>query len=168
MHFPLLAAAALTGLFLLSPQPVEAACCDQAAHAKTACCDHTVHAKTAEPGAIEILLAMDPQMNPAPPVKQAIDVWFQRPVIVGDTILQGHYLIEHDNERMARGEPCTHIYAFRDRRSPVATFHCTHLERERSAKNVVVVVNTSDASMQKLTEFQFTGESFAHGYPAAR
>jgi len=47
-------------------------------------------------------------------------------------------VIEHDNDRMARGEPCTHIYAYNDRTTPVATFHCTHLERDRADEGVVV------------------------------
>ncbi len=107
-------------------------------------------------------------MNPAPPVRQTAEVWFQRPVLVGRAILQGRYVVEHDNDRMARGEPCTHLYAYNDRVTPVARFHCTHLERERASQNVVVLATTSDGNMQKLTEFQFAGESFAHGYPSVR
>jgi hypothetical protein len=115
-----------------------------------------------------MLLAMDPQLNPAPPVRQATEVWFQRPVLVGRAILQGRYVIEHDNDRMARGEPCTHLYAYDDRSTPVATFHCTHLERDRASQNVVVLTTVPDGNMQKLTEFQFAGENFAHGYPSVR
>ena len=77
-------------------------------------------------------------------------------------------MIEHDNDRMARGEPCTHIYAYNDRTTPVATFRCTHLERDRADQNVVVLTTTLDGNMKKLTEFQFAGETAAHGYPAVR
>jgi hypothetical protein len=178
MHFKLLAAAALAGVFLLAPARVEAACCDQSApaghHGQAGCCEQPCcqDTKRVEPSAIELLLGMDlemdPQLAPAPPVKQTADVWFQRPVMVGKTILQGHYLIEHDNDRMARGEPCTHVYAFNDRLTPVATFHCTHLERDRASQNTVVLAPASDSNMQRLTEFQFAGESFAHGYPQVR
>ena len=101
-------------------------------------------------------------------MRQATDVWFRRPVLVGRAILQGHYVIEHDNARMARGERCTHLYAFNNRRTPVATFHCTHLERDRSPENVVVLANTADSNMQKLAEFQFAGEPFSHGVPPTR
>ena len=111
---------------------------------------------------------MDPQLQPAPPVRQVTDVWFHRPVLVGKAILQGRYVIEHDNARMARGEPCTHIYAFNDRETPVVAFHCTHLERERAAQNQVVLVSTSDAGIVRLTEFQFAGETGAHGHPSVR
>ncbi len=101
-------------------------------------------------------------------MRQAAEVWFQRPVIVGKAILQGHYVIEHDNDRMARGEPCTHLYAFNDRTTPVATFDCTHLERDRAPQSIVVLTTTSDGNMQRLTEFQFAGDSLAHGYPTGR
>ena len=165
MHFKLFIGAATVGVFLLAPAAVEASCCDQKGHAgHHACCKD----QSVERSAVDMLLEMDPQLNPAPPVRQTAEVWFQRPVLVGRTIVQGRYVIEHDNDRMARGEPCTHLYAYDDRRTPVATFECTHLERDRASENVVVLVTTSDGSMQRLTEFQFAGESFAHGYPAGR
>ena len=111
---------------------------------------------------------MVPELSPAPPVRQLAEVWVQRPVLVGRSILQGRYVIEHDNDRMARGEPCTHIYAYNERKTPVATFHCTHLERDRAAQNTVVLTTAADTNMQKLTEFQFAGETGAHGYPTVR
>ena len=174
MHFKPLAATVFAGLFLLTPGLVEGSCCDQqqpaAHHGQGACCDQPCCEKhpAAEPSAIDPLLSMDPQLNPAPPVRQTTEVWFQRPVLVGRAILQGRYVIEHDNERMARGEPCTHLYAYKDRVTPVATFHCTHLERDRASRNTVVLATTSDGTMQTLTEFQIAGESFAHGYPTVR
>ena len=113
-------------------------------------------------------LENDPQLNPAPPVRQQTEVWFQRPVMVGRHILQGRYVIEHDNDRMARGEPCTYIYAYDDRTKPVVAFHCTHLERDRQGKNTVVLATISDGSMQLLQEFQFAGETASHGVPTER
>ena len=115
--------------------------------------------------AIETQLAIDPQLSPAPPVLQKTEVWFQRPVRVDGAILQGRYVIEHDNERMARGEPCTRIYAYADQTTPVVAFHCTHLERDRTGANIVVVYPIGDGSGQVLSEFQFAGEHFAHGVP---
>lgn len=174
MRFKLIAAGAVAGLFLLAPADADAACCDQHStrHGQAACCDMPCckdATQAAEPTAEEILLSMmDPQFSPAPPVRQLAEVWFHRPVLVGKSILQGRYVIDHDNDRMARGEPCTHIYAFNDRTTPVATFHCTHLERNRADQNMVVLVTTSDGYMQRLTEFQFAGETASHGYPTVR
>jgi hypothetical protein len=171
MPFKLFVAAAIAAVFLFAPATVEASCCDQKGHAhqaqsccdKPCCKDHNV----VKPGAAEIP-TMDPQLNPAPPARRTAEVWFHRPVLVGRAILQGRYVIEHDNDRMARGEPCTHLYAYHDQTTPVATFDCTHLERDRASQNVVVLVPTSDGSLQRLTEFQFAGESVAHGYPTVR
>ena len=150
MHFKLLAAAGAAALLLVTPAR---------ASAQVAL------------NAIDVLLSMDsqlanPQLNPAPPVRQATEVWFKRPVMVGKSILQGHYVIEHDNDRMARGEPCTHIYAFDDRVKPVVTFHCTHLERNRATQNIAVL--ETRGNMEHLTEFQFAGETASHGVPNVR
>src|SRR5688500_3031391 len=112
-----------------------------------------------------MMLENDPLHNPAPPSRHTAEVWFHRPVLVVRSILQGRYVIEHDNNRMARGEPCTHIYAYDDRTKPVAAFHCTHLERDRADQNLVVLYTMSDGKMQRLAEFQFAGETAAHGYP---
>ena len=176
MRFKLFAVGAVAGLFLLAPAAADASCCDQkikghAQHAQPGCCDMPCckDAKSdAEPSIVEQFLSMDPQLNPAPPARQVAEVWFHRPVLVGRSILQGRYVIEHDNDRMARGEPCTHIYAYNDRTRPVAAFHCTHLERDRADQNIVVLTTSGDTNLQKLTEFQFAGETGAHGYPTVR
>ena len=76
-------------------------------------------------------------------------------------------MIEHDNDRMARGEPCTHIYAYNDQTNPVVAFHCTHLERDRAGQNTVVL-HRRRRHMQLLQEFQFAGETAAHGVPSER
>jgi hypothetical protein len=121
-----------------------------------------------QPEGIAFDWQQDPQLAPAPPVRQTAEVWFHRPVMVGKAILLGRYVIEHDTDRQARGEPCTHIYAYDDRTKPVAAFHCTHLERERAPQNTVVLVSEGDLTFQRLTEFQFAGETAAHGYPTVR
>ena len=160
MHLKLFAVAAVAAFALLLPARAIAAGSDQA------CCDKAM-ACCEKKGHVHDVIADDPQLNPAPPIRQMTEVWFMRPTLIGRSIVQGRYVIEHDNERMARGEPCTHIYAFNDRETPVATFHCTHLERDRADHARVVVVTLPDG-MQKLTEFQFAGESAAHGYPTVR
>jgi hypothetical protein len=169
MNFKLFAAAAVAALALLWPAPAMAACCDQAA---AACCDKAmtccekkghVHGKDV----VAMPVVQEPALSPAPPVRQTAEVWFNRPTWIGRSIVQGRFVIEHDNDRMARGEPCTHVYAFDDRDTPVATFHCTHLERDRADQNTVVLITLPDG-MHKLTEFQFAGETASHGYPSVR
>jgi hypothetical protein len=119
--------------------------------------------------AIEVLLAMDGQARPdvGAPVRQTAVVFFHRPVWVGDAVLMGKYVIEHDMDRQARGEPCTHIYAFKDQKTPVAAFHCIHLDGERAAKDTVVL-RSIDGAQQRFVQFQFAGETAAHGFPTER
>jgi hypothetical protein len=179
MHLKLFAVAGMATLSLLTPVAASADCCGM-----PCCTGDKVPAQT-ETNVEAILLAMsertvqdpwlaqDPQLAPASPVRQVAEVWFTQPVLVGKTILQGRYVIEHDNDRMARGEPCTHIYAYKDfaaydLKTPVAAFHCTHLDRGRANDTIVVLVSTADPSIKRLTEFQFAGESAAHGYPTIR
>jgi hypothetical protein len=171
MHLRLLAIGFAAAVLVAAPANAAAACCDQHAQTTGACCDMPCckdHHKATEPSIVETMLSMDPQLNPAPPVRQTAEVWFHRPVVVGRSILQGRYVIEHDNNRMARGEPCTHIYAYGDQTKPVVKFHCTHLERERAGQNQVVLFTAPDGLMQQLSEFQFAGETAAHGYPKIR
>jgi len=180
MHSRLFAAAGVAAALFVVPVSADASCCDQvqASHQMKAgapCCDMPCcadHKMAVEPKDIDVLAMLpldnDPQLFPAPPVRQSTEVWFQRPVRVGRNILQGRYVIEHDNDRMARGEPCTHIYAYNDRTKPVVAFHCTHLERDRNGTNTAVLATIGDGTMQQLLEFQFAGEHAAHGVPSGR
>ena len=191
MHLKLIAVAGAAAVMLMAPARADASCCDNnqkdmacCAQKDMPCCaehkdmkdmkdmpccaDHK-DMKDMKPmaccdkDAVEMLLSLNPQINPAPPVRQQTDIWFKQPVKFGNKILQGHYVIEHDNDRMAKGDPCTHIYAFDDRTRPVVTFHCTHLERPRVSQNTAVIVTKGDHKV--MTEFQFAGETAAHGNP---
>lgn len=172
MHLKLFAAAGAAAFMLLIPATADASCCGQEkmSPAKGACCDMPCcadHAPKAEVNILQLLPILDdPQLNPAPPVRQATQIWLMRPTLVMGHILQGRYVIEHDNDRMARGEPCTHIYAYDNRVKPVVAFHCTHLERDRASKPIAVLGTRGD--MQSLDEFQFAGETAAHGVPTVR
>lgn len=173
MHFRLFAIAGVAVLLLAAPASAAQSCCDHAKQpghqTKAGCCDMPCckdHAPApaqdkAEPTIIDYLLAAG--FAPAAPVRQETMVWFKRPVLVGRSILQGQYVIQHDNDRMARGEPCTHIYAFNDRTKPVVAFHCTHLERAEAKTPIAVLERRGD--WQVLTEFQFSGETASHGVP---
>jgi hypothetical protein len=172
-----------------------AACCDQAAvsghsHGNMACCkDGTCDmpgckgnasdmpcCKDAEPevfaSAIDVLIAIGGGLDlslaaPDVPVSQTAVVWFHRPVWIGRNVLQGKFVIEHDTGRMARGEPCTHIYAADNPTKPVVAFHCTHIAASRAAKDTVMLETLPDG-MRRLVLFQFAGDEAAHGYPAGR
>src|SRR5262245_5758841 len=96
-------------------------------------------------------------------------VLFMKPVLIGTRVLLGKYVIEHDNDRMARGEPCTSIYDAGDLRHAVVAFRCEHLHRPRGEEASVTVSSMFDPNgMQKLREFQFAGQAGAHGVPNSR
>ena len=139
--------------YVLAASPAAAACCE---HAKKACCETPTLAccETADdPVAGAVLIPKQPEPRP---VRESMVVWFNRPVKVGDRILFGKYVIEHDNARMARGEPCTYIYAAEDRRLPVVAFHCEHLDRPRGERASVIVRPLGEPNgMQAFREFQF-------------
>lgn len=110
-----------------------------------------------------------PQMEPVTEIaRQVAVVSFTKPVKVGEWILLGKYIIEHDNNRMARGLPCTHIYAANRPHVPVVRFHCTHLERDPVERDTVVLKSTGDAIIKEFAAFQFAGETAAHGVPSVR
>ena len=143
-----------------------AGCCEgDTSTCAMACCKHDHHAE-----GLDVLLSLGggvtmPEQLFTASVRQSATVWFHRPVQVGRSVLMGKYVIEHDTGRQARGEPCTHIYAGTDTATPVATFHCTHLDAAKSDRNTVGLQSTGDG-MQKLVWFQFAGDDAAHGYPS--
>lgn len=130
--------------------------------APMACCNH---------GGAMALPADDPAVAMAglglvsPQAVKYMDVTFRDPVRVANTVLMGRYVIEHDDERMARGEPCTYIYEADDLRAPVVTFHCEHLERPTADAATLVLGPSINPAMKTLTEFQFAGETASHGVP---
>jgi hypothetical protein len=178
MHSRLVAFIGLAGLFVATPAAIAATddCCqDKAKMANHACCDMPCckdHVPTVAMPEADLadpfLLALDTN-PPAPPVpaRQATVVWFNQPVRVGNNILQGRYVIEHDNDRMAAGGPCTYIYKWEDQTTPVVAFHCVHLDRPDVDKTTVVLTNGPDG-FKRLVEFQFPGDSGGHGTPTIR
>jgi hypothetical protein len=102
------------------------------------------------------------------PATQRLAVTFRDPVRVGQVLLMGRHVIEHDDARMARGEPCTYIYDANNQRQPVVVFHCTHLERPEATSAQVVLRSAGGSPIKELQEFQFTGETASHGVPAIR
>lgn len=165
MHAHVLATTIVAALFLASSAtPVAAQAC--AGHdTTTASHDHALMAGCAahDHGIVPAAPAIVPET-----AVQTTVVAFRDPVLVGDRILLGRYVIEHDNDRMARGEPCTHIYEASDPRLPVVAFHCTHLTRPAAPTAMVFLRRTGTFPLQALLDFQFAGESSSHGVPALR
>lgn len=98
--------------------------------------------------------------------KQRAVAEFSTPVTVRGVVLKGEYLFVHDDAAMKRGEACTYIYkgVAEARKNLVASFHCIHVERAQ-AKTFIWRTRETTPGIVELTEFQFKGETAAHGVP---
>ena len=91
---------------------------------------------------------------------------FSNPITVQGIVLQGQYLFVHDDAAMNRGDACTFIYKgnaeVRDKL--VTSFHCIHVERA-TVKNFTWRSREIAPGKLELVDFQFSGETSAHGVP---
>jgi len=92
-------------------------------------------------------------------------ITFEHPTWVADTQLVGTYVIAHDDRRMARGEPCTILYRPEARDEVVVSFHCVPRERGIASGFVSRIRRDPTSDIDTLTEYQFAGDSEAHGVP---
>jgi len=94
---------------------------------------------------------------------------FRDPVVLHGNLLMGRYLIVHDDDRMARGEPCTSVYRFDPERGPQAievAFMCKPHYRAVCDKTTLSVRRNAATGFNEVTEYQFAGDSEVHGIPA--
>src|SRR5205807_1227224 len=78
---------------------------------------------------------------------QTAMVTFARPTWVAGQMLVGTYVIVHNPDKMARGEPCTALYRVGTRQRPleeVVAFHCVPRER-RTVPTFTITVSSSRA-----------------------
>lgn len=107
------------------------------------------------------------RLHATPQQRWAI-VNFTDPVAVKGHLLQGAYLVVHDDARMAKGEPCTTIYRFDRTKGPQAAeveFMCKPAQRAACDKTTVSVDYDSTLGVRKMTEYQFAGDDEVHGVP---
>jgi hypothetical protein len=146
-----------------------ASCCDEGKCCAKAVCKHHTADVALEPmvtGPAAIAPGLDWPAE-ARPVREYARVLFRDPVRIGGRMLIGPYVIEHDEDRMARGLPCTHIYAADNLRLPVVAFHCRHVDRTPSPNATVTLRRLSDPSIRmfELVKFQFEKSTEGHGVP---
>jgi hypothetical protein len=93
---------------------------------------------------------------------------FNEPIKLLDVILRGEYIIVHDDERMAKGEPCTYVYTRENGQQGrlVVSFHCTPAERE-AVDHFTVVVGAPDkvTNIPELLEYRFANSREGHLVP---
>ncbi|MBI3650995.1 MAG: hypothetical protein HY231_08075 [Acidobacteria bacterium] len=82
-------------------------------------------------------------------------------------VLQGSYIFEHDDARMAKGEACMYVYLNNKGKAGelVTSFHCTPIVREVSKVVVINVAMTADPYVWKMKEIQFAGSTKGHLVP---
>src|SRR5262245_29002375 len=88
-------------------------------------------------------------------------------IMVDRSLVSGPVLIVHDEEKMARGEPCTTFYRFDPATGPkeaLVSFHCKPHRAEPVSK-ATFRTSITDAGIKRLVEYQFEGEAEAHGVP---
>jgi hypothetical protein len=91
------------------------------------------------------------------------------PVSVKGEIVMGPVMIVHDDEKMARGEPCTTFYRFDAARGPreeLVSFHCTPVQRSVAGTTKLTLQHGIEGACKRLIEYQFAGDTEAHGIPS--
>jgi len=98
--------------------------------------------------------------------KRKAVVEFPNPIDVQGAVLKGKYLFVHDDAAMNRGDACTFIYKGEAevRENLVTSFHCIHIERAK-ANNFIWRSREVVPGIMELVDFQFSGETAAHGVP---
>ncbi len=105
------------------------------------------------------------------PGRQTAIAHFEQPTIVWTEILEGSYLIVHDDTRMSTGEPCTVIHRLDPMgkaREEAVSFHCVPSRRPALDQDKVATRWDRFVGMNRMIEYQFAGDTEAHGVPSAQ
>jgi hypothetical protein len=105
--------------------------------------------------------------TPASEVRASL-VSFPKVTRVCGYYLIGQYIVVHDDARMARGEPCTTLYKIGRETSAgsAISFHCIPRQSGRVANTTLTTRFDSKSRVLELVEYQFAGDTEAHGVPA--
>jgi hypothetical protein len=107
-----------------------------------------------------------PAVHANPAVKWAI-VHLPDPTLIAGSFAQGPVLFEHDDGRMARGEPCTVVYRFHPGKGPreeIVAFHCKPKWGETTDR-FALSTGRDGLGNCVLREYQFAGDVESHGVP---
>ena len=125
-------------------------------------------------GALAMIVAALALRTPAaPPGKDISVVDLPDKTRVMKTVLQGKYIFIHDDDKMAKGEPCFYIYEYnvdaagQPEARPdklVVSFHCQPVQREK-ATHIVLTYGMVSPELFELREIQFAGTIEGHRVP---
>jgi hypothetical protein len=119
-------------------------------------------------GALVVFAVLAVTAVAAVPARQAAVVRFLKPTIIAGAAVMGPVVFEHDDARMARGEPCTTVYQYdakhQARGKMIVEFMCVpkfgDVAKEFEARCI-----KAPAGPDRLVEYQFKGDNEAHGVP---
>jgi len=87
--------------------------------------------------------------------------------------LQGKYIFVHDEDKMAKGEPCFYVYEYSQdacgepevkAEKLVLSFHCQPVQRSK-ASDIVLTYGMISPELFELREIQFAGSVEGHRVP---
>jgi hypothetical protein len=108
----------------------------------------------------------------AKPAKKSAVVALANPTSIAGAIAYGTVIFEHDDERMARGEPCTTVYeadaTTKERGRVIVEFMCSPRERPVASKFEAICARASIGGSDLLVEYQFAGDREGHGVPLGK
>jgi GTP-dependent phosphoenolpyruvate carboxykinase len=102
--------------------------------------------------------------------RESAVVEFPETVRLYGVFLRGEYVIVHDEERMARGEPCTYIYRSKNgvEGELITSFHCEHVDRAKVKEFTVRLRGRhTPYDIPEVQELQFAGSTAGHRVPTA-
>ena len=109
----------------------------------------------------------------APPGKDMAVVDIPEKTMLMKTALLGKYIFIHDDEKMAKGEPCFYIYEYSENQAGkpevlpdklVTSFHCQPITRAK-ARQLITTVQMGRSGEVELREIQFAGTTEGHRVP---
>ena len=109
------------------------------------------------------------QRSTDPATKQDAVVDLTDKTKVGGEILLGKFYFEHDDSRMARGEPCMYIYSYEGGKQGrlVVSFHCTPVDRPKARDVILSLAMSDNPDVFLLKEIQFKGSTKGHLVPGS-
>ena len=88
-------------------------------------------------------------------------------LLVAGTFVSGPVVFIHDDAKMAQGAPCTSVHRYEAGKGvgeELVAFHCKP-RRDKAPAQFTKAVTTTPDGLRIMTEYQFAGDTEAHGIP---
>jgi hypothetical protein len=120
-------------------------------------------------GTLLVFAAVGVSILGAAPTRRAVAVTFTQPTIIAGVFVNDTVVFEHDDGKMARGEPCTTVYKYdrkqKDRGDVLVAFMCIPRARPVAEKFEAIISRIDIGGTRMLVEYQFAGDNEGHGVP---